>query len=141
MYFHNSFRSLSPALLERHFVRQGAGAQVKEQVRRLVRFRHGNIVDPASYEGLGALDAVFCRNVLIYFSDAMILRVVRLFHEVLAPGGFLFLGPRRVAVAHHRPVHAHPLPGRDGLPEAGGGGSAGAPGGGPAARPAGEDGR
>jgi chemotaxis protein methyltransferase CheR len=38
------------------------------------------------------VDAVFCRNVLIYFSDAMILRVVRFFHGILAPGGYLFLG-------------------------------------------------
>jgi chemotaxis protein methyltransferase CheR len=65
---------------------------VKEQIRRMVRFRHGNIVDPASYEGLTGLDAVFCRNVLIYFSDAMVLKAVRLFHESLVPGGFLFLG-------------------------------------------------
>jgi chemotaxis protein methyltransferase CheR len=93
VYHHNSFRGLSPALVERHFVRQaGGGAQVKDAVRRLVQFRHGNLVEAASYEGLGPLDAVFCRNVLIYFSDAMILRVVRFFHEVLAPGGYLFLG-------------------------------------------------
>jgi chemotaxis protein methyltransferase CheR len=92
VYFHNSFRSLNPALIERHFVRQGPGAAVKEQIRRLVRFQHGNIVEPASYEGLSGLDAVFCRNVLIYFSDAMILKAVRLFHDALVPGGFLFLG-------------------------------------------------
>jgi chemotaxis protein methyltransferase CheR len=92
LYFHNSFRSLSPAVLERHFVREGAGAQVKEGIRRLGRLRQGNLVDPASYEGLAPLDAVFCRNVLIYFSDAAILKVVRLFHHALAPGGYLFLG-------------------------------------------------
>jgi chemotaxis protein methyltransferase CheR len=91
-YQHNSFRSLSPALLQRHFVKQGSGYLVKDAIRKMVRLRHGNLVEPASYEGLKPLDVVFCRNVLIYFSDAMILRVVSLFYEVLAPGGYLFLG-------------------------------------------------
>ncbi len=92
LYFHNSFRSVSPAIMERHFVRQGVGAEVKEGIRRLARVRRGNLVDPASYEGLAPLDAVFCRNVLIYFSDTATSKVVRLFHEALAPGGYLFLG-------------------------------------------------
>ena len=92
LYFHNSFRAISPALLERHFVPQGTGRQVKEAIRRMVRLRHGNIVQPASYDGLDPVDVIFCRNVLIYFSDAMILKVVRLFHEILAPGGYLCLG-------------------------------------------------
>ena len=92
VYHTNSFRSISPALVERHFVKQGTGAQVKDAIRKLVRLRHGNIVERASYEGLAPLDVVFCRNVLIYFSDAMIGKVVRIFHEVIAPGGYLFLG-------------------------------------------------
>jgi chemotaxis protein methyltransferase CheR len=92
LYFHNSFRSVSPAVIERHFVKQGNGSQVKEGVRRMVRFVHGNLTDPASYEGLGPLDAILCRNVLIYFSDTMIRRVVEIFHRVLKPGGFLLLG-------------------------------------------------
>jgi chemotaxis protein methyltransferase CheR len=93
VYQHNSFRGLSPAVKERHFVATpGGGFQVKEGIRRMVSFRSGNIVDPASYAGLPLLDVIFCRNVLIYFSDAMILKVVRHFHEVLAPGGYLFLG-------------------------------------------------
>jgi chemotaxis protein methyltransferase CheR len=93
IYHHNSFRSLSPAVKERHFVPAvGAAGQVKEPIRRLVSFRAGNIVDPASYMGLPALDVIFCRNVLIYFSDVMILKVVRLFHDALVPGGYLFLG-------------------------------------------------
>jgi chemotaxis protein methyltransferase CheR len=92
LYFHNSFRSVGPAVMERHFVRHGAGAQVKEGIRKLAHFRRGNLMEPESYEGMAPLDAVFCRNVLIYFSDAATLKVVRLFHEVLAPGGYLFLG-------------------------------------------------
>ena len=92
LYFHNSFRSLSPAQLDRHFVRQGAGASVKDAIRRMVTLRHGNLVEPASFDGLAPLDVIFCRNVLIYFSDAMILKVARTFHDLLAPGGYLFLG-------------------------------------------------
>jgi chemotaxis protein methyltransferase CheR len=92
VYFHNSFRSLSPAQLERHFVRQGAGSAVKDAIRKMVSLRHGNLVEPSSFDGLAPVDVIFCRNVLIYFSDAMILKVVRIFHDVLPPGGYLFLG-------------------------------------------------
>ena len=92
VYHQNSFRSMSPALFEKHFVPQGTSAQVKEPIRRLVKIRAGNIVDAAAYEGLQPLDVVFCRNVFIYFSDAMILRAARLFHRALVPGGYLFLG-------------------------------------------------
>jgi chemotaxis protein methyltransferase CheR len=92
IYFPNSFRSLSPAQIDRHFVRQGAGASVKDAIRRMVTLRHGNLVEPASFDGLAPLDVIFCRNVLIYFSDAMILKVARTFYDLLAPGGYLFLG-------------------------------------------------
>jgi chemotaxis protein methyltransferase CheR len=92
VYFHNSFRSVSPALVERHFVRAGAGHVVKDGIRRLVQFRKGNILERESYDALAPLDAVLCRNVLIYFSDAAIRRTVEHFHELLAPGGFLLLG-------------------------------------------------
>jgi chemotaxis protein methyltransferase CheR len=92
VYHHNSFRSLSPAQLERHFVRQGAGAAVKDAIRKMVTLRHGNLVEPASFAGLAPVDVIFCRNVLIYFSDTMIRKVVQSFHELLAPGGHLFLG-------------------------------------------------
>lgn len=91
-YFHNSFRTLAPADRERHFNPVGSGAQVKDAIRKLVRLRCGNILESTSYEGLPPLDVVFCRNVLIYFSDAAILRAIQLFHKALAPGGYLLLG-------------------------------------------------
>lgn len=92
VYQHNSFRSVSAEMLGRHFAPVPGGRQVKEVVRRMVEFRQGNLLDPASYQGLGGLDAIFCRNVLIYFSDEAIRRTVAQFWERLAPGGYLFLG-------------------------------------------------
>jgi chemotaxis protein methyltransferase CheR len=92
VYHQGSLRAVTPALFERHFVKDGSGVRVKDQARRAVGFRNGNLLDPASYAGLTPLDVVFCRNVLIYFSDAAVQRAVGLFHQVLAPGGYLFLG-------------------------------------------------
>jgi chemotaxis protein methyltransferase CheR len=91
-YHQNSLRAVTPQQLERHFVKKDDGVRVKDGVRKLVSFRPGNLLDPASYEGFTPVDVLFCRNVLIYFSDEAIQKAVRLFHEILVPGGYLFLG-------------------------------------------------
>jgi chemotaxis protein methyltransferase CheR len=92
VYHRNSLRAVTPAQLDRHFSPEAPGVRVKDSIRKLVTFRPGNLLDPASYEGLTPLDALFCRNVLIYFSDEALQRAVRLFHQSLCPGGYLFLG-------------------------------------------------
>jgi chemotaxis protein methyltransferase CheR len=92
VYHQNSFRAMTPDQVERHFVRTAGSLQVKDPIRRLVTLRQGNLLEAESFEGLLPVDALFCRNVLIYFSDATSLRAVKLFHQVLAPGGYLFLG-------------------------------------------------
>jgi chemotaxis protein methyltransferase CheR len=92
LYFHNSFRAMSPALRERHLAAEGNGSQVKDPIRKMVRLRQGNILEAASFEGLPPLDVIFCRNVLIYFSDSAIRKVIEHFHKALVPGGYLLLG-------------------------------------------------
>ena len=91
-YHQNSLRGVGPEKLERHFLRDGKEVKVKDSIRRLVTFRPGNLLEAESYEGLYPLDVIFCRNVLIYFSDASIRRVAGIFHEALGPAGYLFLG-------------------------------------------------
>jgi chemotaxis protein methyltransferase CheR len=120
-YHQNSLRAVSPTLLERHFSHEAGAVRVRESVRRAVSFREGNLLDAESYQGLAPLDAIFCRNVLIYFSEASVQRAIALFHEALAPGGYLFLGhaeslarvasgfqPIRFqgAIAYQKPVEA-----------------------------------
>jgi chemotaxis protein methyltransferase CheR len=92
VYHQNSLRAVTPEKLERYFLTDGKAARVKDAIRRLVNLRQGNLLEAESYGGLFPLDVIFCRNVLIYFSDGAIRRAVRHFHDALAPGGYLFLG-------------------------------------------------
>jgi chemotaxis protein methyltransferase CheR len=92
VYHKGALRAVTPAQLERHFVSDGTGVRVKEPARRHVSFVCGNLLEPGSYEALAPLDVIFCRNVLIYFSDQAVQRAVALFQATLAPGGYLFLG-------------------------------------------------
>ena len=71
--------------------REGKWA-VREPVRRVVRFGRGNLLDGEAAHGEGPVDALFCRNVLIYFDLEARRRVLRTFHRRLRPGGYLMLG-------------------------------------------------
>ena len=80
LYHQNSLRAVTPPLLERHFAPDGSGVRVQGR-----RPAGGHASAPAtcssrsSYDGLAPLDVVFCRNVLIYFSDASMQRAVEHF--------------------------------------------------------------
>lgn len=67
------------------------GFQVRDEVRRLIRFAPLNLNEP-KYPFQFPFDVVFCRNVLIYFEPEASLRVVHQMAETLAPEGLLFLG-------------------------------------------------
>jgi chemotaxis protein methyltransferase CheR len=79
----------------RHFLR-GRGertgwAQVKPTVRELVRFRQINLVADAWPFSI-PFDAIFCRNVIIYFDRQTQTRLFRRLVQHLAPDGLLFVG-------------------------------------------------
>ena len=82
-------------LRQRYFVR-GRGAQsgfvrVRGEARELVTFRRINLRDDV-WPIRTPLDAIFCRNVLIYFDRDLQQCLATRFLELLKPGGLLFLG-------------------------------------------------
>lgn len=79
--------------VERYFLPLPEGRwALRSSFRAGVRFSRGNLLDLETFRGSLAYDAVFCRNVLIYFSEEAIRRAVENFATVLRPGGLLFLG-------------------------------------------------
>lgn len=83
-------RGLPASLLVRHFRRSGAGWEVTERLRRMVRPQQLNLV--GTLPALPTFDVVFLRNVLIYFDDATRQRVLGRVRDVIAPDGYLVLG-------------------------------------------------
>lgn len=84
-----------PAELRRHhFVRVqdegGRGWGVSNELRDLVAFRELNL--NGAWPMKGPFDAIFCRNVVIYFEEQMQQRVWSRFAPLLVPGGFLYIG-------------------------------------------------
>jgi chemotaxis protein methyltransferase CheR len=87
-----SFRATEPAMIQRWFRPEGEGFVVDERVKRLVSFGRLNLLDRPRVAAEGPFDAIFCRNVLIYFDKPTQKRVVESFAKALRPGGYLFLG-------------------------------------------------
>ena len=88
-------RSLSRARLHRFF-RRGVGAQeglcrVNDALRSLVTFRPVNLLDD-HWPVRGPLDAIFCRNVMIYFDKPTQRRILEKFLPLLQPDGLMFAG-------------------------------------------------
>lgn len=91
-YARSSLRAATPEQMQRYFHTSDGGYALKPHYRNGVRIRVGNVLDPSSYGMPGMTDVIFCRNVLIYFSESALRRAVSNFAEALRLGGLLFLG-------------------------------------------------
>ena len=89
----NSFRGGDVEFRDRHFTPAGAGWQLAEAVTRQVEFRPGNVLDASLPPGAATYDVIFCRNLLIYFDRPTQDRAIANLTRLLAPDGWLFVGP------------------------------------------------
>jgi chemotaxis protein methyltransferase CheR len=86
---------LSTDIVKRFFLK-GAGSQagmvkVRPELQALIAFRQINLLDN-DWPIRGPLDAIFCRNVMIYFDKDTQLRILERFAPLLQPDGLLFAG-------------------------------------------------
>jgi chemotaxis protein methyltransferase CheR len=86
---------LDPELVKRHFLR-GTGAQagyvrVRPELRDMITFRQINLLHN-NWPVRPPIDAIFCRNVMIYFDKQTQLDVLKKFVPLLHSDGLLFAG-------------------------------------------------
>lgn len=87
-----SFRATPPELIQKYFRPFQGGFMIADEIKRKVDFFRINLLDQQAVAQQGPLDAIFCRNVLIYFDKPTQKRVVEAFAKALRPRGYLFLG-------------------------------------------------
>jgi chemotaxis protein methyltransferase CheR len=83
-------RGLTHEQRQRFFNPKGDCLEVKPEIKRRVSFKPMNLAD--SFQSMGRFDVIFCRNVLIYFSNDLKKDIVERMADILNPGGYLFLG-------------------------------------------------
>lgn len=87
-----AFREPVPDLMARYFASTGTDRwEVVPAIARLVRFRPGNLIDPAFLAGEPPYDLILCRNVFIYLTAEARAKVLANFDRLLAPDGRLVL--------------------------------------------------
>jgi len=91
-YARGALRGASAEQIEKYFLPIDDGYRLKPALRKGVSFRIGNLLRDESYGAAGTYDVIFCRNVLIYFPEEMIIAAADRFHRALREDGLLFLG-------------------------------------------------
>ncbi|MGA7522491.1 MAG: CheR family methyltransferase [Acidobacteriaceae bacterium] len=95
-----------PALRRKYLMRgrERSSDQVRvvPEMRRLVEFRRLNFMD-TDYGLAGQADAIFCRNVIIYFDRPTQEKILQRLARQLVPQGYLFVG-------HSETLHDMQLP-------------------------------
>jgi chemotaxis protein methyltransferase CheR len=95
IYSLQSVSKLPPERQRRHFLR-GTGrhegrARVRRELAAHVEFQRLNLMD-AQWPVVPGLDAIFCRNVMIYFDKPTQRRLIDRFGSLLRPSGLFFAG-------------------------------------------------
>jgi chemotaxis protein methyltransferase CheR len=86
---------VQPLLRKKYFMRSrepgSEQVRVVPELRRSIEFRRLNFMD-ADYGVPEKVDAIFCRNVIIYFDRATQERILQKLSNCLLPGGYMFVG-------------------------------------------------
>jgi len=94
LYPPRSLKDVSPQRRSRYFLAEGGRNdrlyRVRPELRKTVHFARLNLME--SWPMQGPFDAIFCRNVMIYFDKPTQQELVGRYWQLLAPGGTLFIG-------------------------------------------------
>ena len=98
-----SFRESPPGFKERYFARTPDGRfAVLPEIRNCVSFAHMNLAQdcfPSLATDTNAMDVIFCRNVLIYFTPSHARKLVESLHRALLDEAWLAVSPSECSQA------------------------------------------
>ena len=92
-----SFRTTPLWIRERYFTKTAEGRfDIDSRIKKRVTFSCLNLVEdiyPSLLNNTNAMDIIFCRNVLMYFTPEQARKVLHNLHHCLVEGGWLMISP------------------------------------------------
>ena len=89
-----NIKKVPPRLLNKYFALKNGVYHVSDTIKNIVKCRYLNIAKDALP---GEFDVIFCKNVMMYFSEDSRRIVFDKLVDALNPGGFLFMGETEIA--------------------------------------------
>lgn len=110
-----SFRDTPPLFKQLNFRQLSNGRyEILPEIRKRVKFAHLNLVEdvfPALETDTNAMDIVFCRNVLMYFSEGQVRKVIGNLRRSLVEDGWLAVSPSEASHTLYAGFKSRSFPG------------------------------
>ncbi|PTR05314.1 CheR-type MCP methyltransferase [Nitrosospira sp. Nsp5] len=114
LYSEWSFRETPVWIKERYFKQRKKGQfEILPHIRKRVTFSYLNLAEdayPSLTNDTHAMDVIFCRNVLMYFSPEWVQKIGQNFHRSLVNGGWLIVSPVESSSSLFSQFKATPFP-------------------------------
>ena len=92
LYSDYALRTTPPEIIAKYFKKEDKMFRVEPKLANLISFSQINLNDKGQLQKVERSQIIFCRNVIIYFDDAMKKHVISAFYDNLLPGGYLLIG-------------------------------------------------
>jgi chemotaxis protein methyltransferase CheR len=97
-----SFRGTPKWLKEKYLLRKPDNKfEIIPEIKRMVKFEYLNLAEdiyPSSLNNTNAMDMIYCRNVLMYFTQDRFRQVVKGLHKSLIEGGYLVVSSNELSM-------------------------------------------
>ncbi|MCX7795533.1 MAG: protein-glutamate O-methyltransferase CheR [bacterium] len=91
-YTERSFRNTPREYIEKYFIRDGNMYKIISEIHKRVDWAIANLVNKEEIKRFAQSSIIFCRNVLIYFSEDTIVKLIKNLAEYMENPGYLFTG-------------------------------------------------
>ncbi len=101
LYTEVEMKDVDAKIKDKYFVKKDNKYQVIEELRNLMTFKRQDLITDPKTKGF---DAIFCRNVTIYFTKELQEQLYMDFYESLNTGGFFIMGKTETMIGPSKDV-------------------------------------
>ena len=93
VYTENAFRDTPDNIKNKYFSKRRGKYKIQSSFKKMITFEQLNLISNTGYpKHYASFDIIFCRNVLIYFSNEIAKKTLRYMYNALNNDGYIFLG-------------------------------------------------